>query len=67
MHFGVIKNWDESKGYGFIADDEGQDFFIHTQDLDITLKPAMIQIGLRVKFDIRSDFKGDKAIHVRRA
>jgi len=67
LHFGVIKNWDESKGYGFITDDEGQDFFIHTQDLDITLKPTMIQIGVRVKFDIRSDFKGDKAIHVRRA
>ena len=67
MHFGVIKSWDETKGYGFIADEHDQDFFIHSQDLDLTLKPTMIKIGMRVKFDVSSDFKGDKAVRVRKA
>ncbi|MBD3386940.1 cold shock domain-containing protein [candidate division KSB1 bacterium] len=67
MNFGYIKNWDESKGYGFITSEQGDDFFVHVSDLDITLKPQMIREGMRVKFDIRSDMKGDKAIRVAKA
>jgi cold shock protein len=66
MRYGVIKMWDGSKGYGFI-ESEQEDIFFHKSDLDITLKSLEIREGMRVKFDIRSDMKGDKAINVRKA
>lgn len=67
MVLGTIKHWDSSKGFGFIMTDDEQDCFFHASDLDITLKPQKIREGMRVKFDIQSDFKGDKAIRVRKA
>ena len=67
MRFGYVKSWDASKGYGFIVTDDDQDLFVHLSDLDITLKPSQMREGLRVKFDVRSDFKGDRAVHVRKA
>jgi CspA family cold shock protein len=65
MLSGVIKSWNAAKGYGFITDDNDQDLFVHANDLDLTLKPSMIFVGMRVKFDVQSDIKGDKAKRVR--
>ena len=67
MQYGVIKNWDSGKGFGFITTDEDDDLFVHTSDLDIALSANQIREGLRVKFDVQSDFKGDRAIRVRKA
>lgn len=67
MNYGYIKHWDDSKGYGFITTEQGDDVFVHASDLDITLKPEMIRLGMRVKFDVRSDMKGDKAVRVTKA
>ena len=67
MLYGEIKNWDSGKGFGFITTDDDDDLFVHTSDLDITLQPNQIREGLRVKFDVKSDFKGDRAIRVRKA
>ena len=67
MIYGVIKNWDSGKGFGFITTDQDEDLFVHAGDLDITLKANQVEEGLRVKFDVKSDFKGDRAIRVRRA
>lgn len=67
MHFGTIKMWEGSKGFGFITMDDGDDVFVHANDLAINLKPEQIVEGMRVKFDIKSDLKGDKAINVRKA
>lgn len=67
MQVGFIKSWDAMKGYGFITSEDDQDLFFHSADLHLTLKPTEIRGGMRVKFDVRSDFKGDKAINIRRA
>jgi cold shock protein len=67
MHFGTIRNWDPSKGFGFITSDQDEDFFVHSSDLDITLDPTFIREGLKVKFEIQSNFKGDRATRVRKA
>lgn len=64
---GVIKNWDNAKGWGFIVTSEEEDFFFHVSDLDITLKPNEVRAGMVVKFDVRQDMKGAKAVRVRRA
>lgn len=67
MISGTIKHWDSTKGYGFIVTDDDQDYFFHASNLDISLKPQQIREGMRVKFDVQSDFKGDKAIRVRKS
>jgi len=66
MLYGIVKHWDFSKGFGFITcDDDGEDYFVHAGDLGANLQPKMMREGLRVKFDTKSDFKGEKAINVR--
>ena len=65
MQYGHVKSWDSSKGYGFITTDEDDDLFVHVSDLDITVKDKRLREGQKVAFDIRSDFRGDKAINVR--
>lgn len=67
MLYGTVKNWNPDKGWGFIVTDEDEDLFFHLSDLDITLKPEQLREGLRVKFDVKSDLKGDKAVNVRKA
>ena len=59
MQTGTVKMWDTSKGYGFITSDEDDDLFVHSSDIHISVSSQ------RVKFDIRRDMKGDKAINVR--
>lgn len=67
MVYGTINRWDSTKGYGFITTDDDEDIFVHVNDLDISLKPKILREGLRVKFDIQSDIRGDKAVRVRLA
>jgi CspA family cold shock protein len=67
MTFGTIKHWDASKGFGFITTDRDEDVFLHVSNLAINLKPSDLKEGLRVKFDVKSDMRGDKAINIRRA
>lgn len=64
---GAIKNWDNVKGWGFIVTAEDEDLFFHVSDLDVTLKPNEVRAGMEVKFDIRQDMKGAKAVRVRKA
>jgi cold shock protein len=64
---GVIKSWDNAKGWGFIVTTEDEDLFFHVSDLDVTLRPAEVRAGMDVKFDIRQDMKGAKAVRVRKA
>ncbi len=67
MLTGTIKHWDAGKGYGFIVTSEDDDIFLHVNDLDVTIPANAVRVGMKVKFDVRSDMKGDKAINVRRA
>lgn len=67
MQYGTIKHWDSSKGFGFITSDDDEDVFLHASNLAINLKQEEVSEGLRVKFDIKSDMKGDKAVNVRKA
>jgi CspA family cold shock protein len=67
LQYGVVKHWDASKGYGFITMEDDTDLFVHQSDLDVTLSGSAMVPGLKVKFDIKSDMKGDKAIRVRKA
>ena len=62
---GTVKMWDSVKGFGFISSEDGNDLFVHSSDLHITVKNNRLFEGQRVKFDIKHEMKGDKAINVR--
>ncbi len=62
---GSVKNWNAENGYGFIITDEGDDIFVNINDLHVSLKSRGLREGDRVKFDIKTDMKGDKAVNVR--
>lgn len=58
---GRLKNFDESKGFGFIIDSETKDsIFVHANDCSEILK-----IGCRVEFETEKGLKGLKAINVK--
>jgi cold shock protein len=65
MQNGIVKSWDKAKGFGFISNKDDEDFFVHSSDLDITVKEKILRPGQKVAFDIRSDYRGDRAVHVR--
>ncbi len=67
MTHGVVKAWDAAKGWGFIVTADDEDLFLHVSDLDITLTPKDVRVGMAVKFDVRQDMKGAKAVKVRKA
>ncbi len=67
MKYGTVKHWEASKGFGFIVTDDDDDLFVHVSELAVNLRPQEMREGLRVKFDIKSDMRGDKAVNVRKA
>jgi cold shock protein len=66
MATGKVKWWDNSKGLGFIAQEGGQDVFVHyTAILGKGFKT--LQEGEEVSFEIIAGEKGPKAENVQRA
>jgi len=65
MRYGYVKMWDASRGFGFIVTEDDDELFVHASDLDVTVKGKRLKEGQKVAFDVRHDFKGDKAVNVR--
>ncbi|NQU26670.1 MAG: cold-shock protein [Candidatus Marinimicrobia bacterium] len=65
MKRGIVKEYDRSKGFGFISGEDGEDYFIHVRGLRIHLQDRGLQPGQKVLFDVSFDMKGDKTINVR--
>ena len=58
---GRLKNFDESKGFGFITDSETKDsIFVHSSDCTEPLK-----VGILVEFETEKGVKGLKAVRVK--
>lgn len=63
MFKGKIKWYDETKGYGFIKTDNGEDVFLHRTGLiDSNL---MLQEDQQVEFEVRQGDKGMVAYDVK--
>ena len=65
MTRGVVKEYDRLKGFGFIAGEDGEDYFVHVSGLRENLKAKGLRSGQKVSFDIDRDIKGDRAVNVR--
>ena len=63
MSKGVVKFFNESKGFGFIKDEEtGQEYFVHVSGL-----VDEIRENDEVTYDVQEGRKGLNAVNVKRA
>ncbi|RRJ87475.1 cold shock domain-containing protein [Gulosibacter macacae] len=63
MPTGKVKFFDEDKGFGFIAGDDGQEVFLHTTALPPEVKN--LKPGTRLEYGIADGRRGAQALSVR--
>jgi CspA family cold shock protein len=65
METGVVKWFNEAKGYGFIANDDGSgDLFVHFSNI-LSEGFKTLRDGEAVVFEVAEGRKGPEAINVR--
>lgn len=64
IHHGVVKWFDEVKGFGYIESDTGEDVFVHFTDIVQEKGFRTLAPGNRVEFEIYWGEKGPKALNV---
>jgi CspA family cold shock protein len=65
MASGKVKWFDNKKGYGFIAQEEGKDVFVHHSSIQ-TKGFRTLREGETVQYDLLDTDKGPKASNVLR-
>jgi len=63
MAEGTVKWFNDSKGFGFIKQDDGQDVFVHHTAIQAQGFKSLSE-GQRVSFDVVSGAKGPAAANV---
>lgn len=63
---GIVKWYDNERGYGFISSNQGNDVFVHHAQVKEKGKNKDIHEGEEVSFDIVNDQKGPAAINVQK-
>jgi CspA family cold shock protein len=64
---GTVKKVVGERGFGFIAAEDGQEYFFHRSGMDSSLTFEQLGAGERVSFDVERSDKGPRAAHVRAA
>jgi CspA family cold shock protein len=64
MATGTVKWFNNEKGYGFIATEEGNDVFVHFSAIEGT-GYRTLEEGQKVEFEIGPGRKGDEARNVK--
>jgi CspA family cold shock protein len=63
---GIVKWFNEAKGYGFIAPDAGgKDLFAHFRDIQAAEGYRTLAENARVEFDVTQGAKGPQASNIR--
>ena len=60
---GTVKWFNDSKGYGFIAPEEGKDVFVHHSEIKMEGFKTLAE-GQEVRFDVTDGPKGPQAVNV---
>ena len=63
MSKGTVKWFNEKKGYGFIADEAGNDVFVHFSGIN-TEGFKTLEEGATVEYDVTDGAKGPQAVNV---
>lgn len=63
---GIIKWFDQAKGYGFISANDGNDVFLHHSQVKEKRTNRDIHEGEQVSFDVIQGKKGPAAINVQK-
>lgn len=63
---GVIKWFDNERGYGFISGNEGLDVFVHHSQVKEKTHNKDLHEGEQVTFDVITRPKGPQAINVQK-
>ena len=65
MQTGIVKRWNDAKGYGFITPEHGTaaEVFVHHRQIVGHGRKTLVE-GQRVRFDLVKGLKGLEARHV---
>jgi len=63
MATGIVKWFDDRKGYGFIEQEDGPDVFVHHSGINATGFKSLNE-GDKVTFDVEQGKKGPAAVNV---
>ena len=67
MATGTIKKVVADRGFGFIAAEDGKEYFFHRGGLEASLEFERLVGGERVEFTVEASAKGPRATNVRSA
>jgi CspA family cold shock protein len=67
MPNGTVKKVVSDRGFGFIAAEDGKEYFFHRSGLDSSLNFDSLNGGEAVTFEIEASQKGPRATRVRAA
>lgn len=62
---GVVKWFNDKKGYGFISRQSGGDIFVHHSSI-VAEGFRTLKEGDQVEFEVKEDAKGKSAVEVKR-
>lgn len=62
-HTGTVKWFDEDRGYGFVADDDGGELFLHASCLLVENSSDVME-GTPVEFEVERTDRGPQAVDV---
>ncbi len=61
---GTVKFFNEGRGYGFIAGEDGKEYFVHMSGLD---EGVRLNENDPVEFDVEEGDRGPKAVNVKKS
>lgn len=62
-YYGEVKWFNQSKGFGFITRENGEDIFVHYSGIETEGFKVLVE-GQRVEFEVENTPKGPQAVHV---